>query len=93
MTSCSPTVRAHGDVAAKLEGLGKSIDSYPLTEMSNENDWMQIHNEIHQQEFEALGLTGLADMSEFDLSDRQQYDDFMWLHAAAHQAVNDVLGL
>ena len=83
----------HSAAATKLEGMGKSIDAYPLNEIGNVKDWMLIHYQTHQQEFAQLGLVGLPDLSEFDLSDEQQYNDFMLAHYAAHQAVNAVLGL
>lgn len=85
--------QAHHDIAAKLEQSGKAIDSFPLTEVGDPKDWLAVHNDMHQQEFNSLGLTGLPDLSEFDLADRKQYDDFMYLHAAAHQTVNNALGL
>lgn len=85
--------RAHHDVATKLEQMGHSIDAYPLTDMSDENDWKEIHNQTHQQEFSLLGLIGLPDLSEVDLKDEQQYDDWMQAHADAHFAVNTALGL
>lgn len=85
--------QAHRAVATKLEGLGKSIDSYPLTEMGNPHDWLAVHDDMHQQEFNALGLTGLPSLADFDLSNESEYNDFMYLHAASHAAVNNALGL
>jgi hypothetical protein len=83
----------HGIVATTLEGLGKAIDAYPLTDIVDMTDWMAIHNNQHQQEFNLLGLEGLPDLSEFDLLNEQEYHDFMYVHAAAHVAVNNALGL
>ena len=85
--------QAHRAVATKLEQMGHSVDSYPLTDMGDMKDWLEFHDTVHQQEFSLLGLTGLPSLSGFDLSDRKQYDDFMFLHATAHQAVNNALGL
>jgi hypothetical protein len=73
--------------------MGKSIDSYPLTDMGDMKDWLATHDDMHQQEFSLLGLTGLPSLAEFDLTDIQQYNDFMYLHATAHVAVNNALGL
>ena len=85
--------RAHHDVATALEQLGHSIDSYPLTEIGNIDDWLATHDDMHQQEFALLGLTGLPSMAEFDLTIEKEYNDFMYLHAAAHVAVNNALGI
>jgi hypothetical protein len=85
--------RAHHDVATKLEQLGHSIDSYPLTEIGDVADWMATHDSVHQEEFALLGLTGLPSMAEFDLTIEKEYNDFMYLHAAAHVAVNNALGI
>ncbi len=85
--------QAHHAVATKLEQLGHSVDSYPLTEIGDIKDWLAIHDDVHQQEFNLLGLTGLPSLAEFDLTDERQYSDFMYQHAVAHQAVNNILGL
>lgn len=84
---------AHTAVAKNLEQSGSSIDSYPISTMDDETDWLQVHAQVHQQEFSALGLVGLPDLAEIDLHDEQQYLDWMAIHAAAHDTVNAVLGL
>lgn len=88
--------RAHHDVATNLEQMGMSIDSYPLTEMGDPQDWLAIHGQVHNQELEILGLNpniDLIDLGEVDLQDEKQYCDWMYNHALIHQYVNNALGL
>jgi len=86
--------QAHSLVAKTLEGLGTVINSQPISDMRSEKDWLLVHNEIHQEELAALGITQQSvDLSEVDLKDEAQYIEWMQQHAFMHQYVNDALGL
>ena len=86
--------QAHRDVAHKLALMGKKIDSKPLTDMSEDNDdWLLNHNDIHQQELAALGISNSPSLGEVDLQDESQYNDWMREHALLHMYINQALGL
>ena len=55
--------------------------------------WLQDHYQQHLIEFNLLGLSDLPDLSVVDLSNKEQYLDWMQLHSAVHDLVNATLGI
>jgi hypothetical protein len=84
---------AHHDVAAILMQRGQSIDSKPLTDMGNVQDWLQVHADIHQQELAYLGISDAPNIGEVDLTVESEYINWMQEHALLHLYVQQALGL
>ena len=55
--------------------------------------YLKDHWAVHQSNARALGINGLPDLSTVDLSDPEQYQDWMQLHYQVHQRENAVLGV
>lgn len=84
---------SHHEIANAIQLQGKTINSVPIGDMGNPEDWLLSHYQVHQQEFEQLGLSGLPDLSVLDFKDQFQFYDWMQLHSSVHFLVNQTLGL
>lgn len=84
---------SHQSIKDALNELDLSITSFIIDRIDDENEWLLVHNDVHQQEYDLLGLTGLPDLVSVDLNDNEQYQDWMNRHVLAHQQVNLTLGL
>jgi hypothetical protein len=86
--------QSHSLIAKTIEGNGFYVESYPLSEMSNIEDWLDIHNKVHASEFAALGLTNsLPTLDNVDFNNKQAFNDWMYEHSLIHASVYAVLGL
>ena len=56
-------------------------------------DWLQLHNNLHQAEYEALGFGLSPDLSEPDFTDESQFYDWMFAHNQIHLLVGKALGV
>lgn len=54
-------------------------------------DWLQLHQNLHQAEFQAVNTGFLPDLVDVDFSDQQQFYDWMELHRALHKQQDSVL--
>jgi len=87
---------AHNNISYLLIGKGFSVQNLPLVENPKKNqNWLQDHYMMHQQEFALLGLNvqNLPDLSVVDFNNQEQYSQWMQDHAAVHDYINQVLGL
>ena len=55
-------------------------------------DWLQLHANLHQYEYQALNLGTAPDLGVVDFSSKQQFDDWMFEHSAIHDALNSATG-
>jgi hypothetical protein len=58
-------------------------------------DWLNLHNTLHNQEFEAFSgenLVGLPDLSSVNFSSQEQFYDWMTTHQELHDYEQSVLG-
>ena len=93
MEFLSANEQSHQTIAAGIERTGKTANRMTMTgDPRNDLNWMSDHNQMHQSEGQALGLT-LPDLSDYNLKDHTQLAEWMYLHAAVHAAENDVLGI
>jgi hypothetical protein len=83
----------HAQIAQALEQRLVSIDVYPLADMKDEQDWLELHSQVHEQELNALGINQDVDLSQVDFHDESQYYDWHWQHGLIHQYVKQALGL
>ena len=92
---------AHQAVSVKLQTQGFVVPVYPLSDAFGDmKEWLQLHNDAHQQELNLIsGSAGQntasyqIDMASVDLSDEQEYNDWMQGHGDIHAYVNSLLGL
>lgn len=55
-------------------------------------DWLQLHANLHQAEYSALGLGVGPDLGVVDFSQESEFYDWMYSHAAAHDTLGDATG-
>lgn len=56
------------------------------------SDWMQLHTNLHQAEFDALNLGESVDLSQADFSQDASFYDWMAAHAFVHDQIGNALG-
>ena len=85
---------SHHAIASKLLTQGKGIQSLPISDVGSDmNQWLQVHQNLHQQEFTSMGLGVAPDMTAVDFNNEQAYYDWMDFHAQIHAYVGSVLGV
>ena len=84
---------SHSQVAAFLVQKGKQVDSKPITDMGNIQDWLAIHSDIHNQELSHLGVIDMPNLVDVDFSNEQEYSEWHIQHALLHLYVQQALGL
>jgi hypothetical protein len=85
---------AHQTIAETMMVQGKIVSSVPIGDMTDDmKDWLMAHADIHQQEFDQLGLTGMPDLATVDLENEQAYYDWMQMHSIVHSSVGAALGI
>src|SRR5271169_842883 len=85
---------AHKMVANTFFMSGQSIRVYPLERIGDIEDWLSVHDMIHQQELTNLGLVGQnLRLDSVDFDDEKQFRDWMYFHGLLHQEVNAALGI
>ena len=85
---------AHKGLQDEVERVyGVAPETYPLGDTSGDTDWLLNHYRMHESLQTILGLTGLADLSDVDFDDEQQFSDWMLIHSTEHQLLNTVLNL
>ena len=84
---------AHAVTAKTFEQLGHTPQFYPMTSFENEKDWLAFHNDVHQSEFAILGFTSMPDLSDVDLTNKEEYADWMNQHSLIHMYINQILNI
>ncbi len=56
-------------------------------------DWLKLHQNLHQAEYQALGFGLLPDLIDVDFSLEDQFYDWMYGHAAIHTIQSQALGV
>lgn len=57
------------------------------------NDWLQLHDQLHQDEYAAFGLGQAPTLGSVDFSNDQQFYDWMFVHGAVHDTLNLAAGI
>lgn len=57
------------------------------------SDWLRLHYDLHQAEFNALGFGQAPDISTVDFRSPLQFYDWMFAHATMHDQVATALGV
>lgn len=68
---------------------------YPLFDWPREDNQQYLldHWSVHQSNASILGITSVPDLSAYDFSEVNQYEDFLALHAQVHFNENAALGI
>lgn len=56
-------------------------------------DWLNLHNVLHQAEYAALNFGPAPDLSQVDFSKPEQYYDWMFAHSTVHDTLNAAVGI
>lgn len=72
---------------------GVQIPGFPMAQLGNANDWLQMHQMVHRALYATLGLGDSPDLASFDLSEEGQFYDFMYNHQQIHDIIDNALGL
>lgn len=56
-------------------------------------DWLELHQNLHQAEYSALGFGQLPDLANIDFSQASQFYDWMAGHADIHAVVGRATGV
>ena len=57
-------------------------------------NWLELHATLHRAEYAALGLkSNVPDLTRVDFRNRDQFYDWMAIHAAVHDALNQAAGV
>jgi hypothetical protein len=75
----------------QLMASGKTPPEMPLPL----KDWLKLHADMHTQSYGLLGQSSTVapDLSVVDFSQRQQFDDWMFVHQSMHDFEYQQLGL
>jgi hypothetical protein len=52
------------------------------------SDWLQLHANLHEAEYLALGLGDAPDLGTLDGASEEQYYDWMYAHGAVHDTLD-----
>ena len=56
-------------------------------------DWLQLHANLHDMEYSALGYGDAPDFSELDLTNSNEFYTWMFAHAAVHDLLGQALSI
>lgn len=96
------TIAAKGGPATPTAAVGSDVglDAWSvamLGEVEQQGpglvDWLQLHQELHQAEYSALGFGLLPDLRDVDMTNEQQFYDWMYGHQQIHDLVGGALGI
>jgi hypothetical protein len=90
--------RCHAAVADYIgTQFGISIPLVPSEQGYSTNDWLQVHQNIHQMEFDSIGLTNqgqvMPDLTYLDPKDESTWHSWMQNHSNVHLIVNQIARL
>jgi hypothetical protein len=88
---------AHTNYNTALELLGKTIAGYPIADIGEtkeaEYDWLQSHYLMHKNLAATLGLPDLPDMTDVEMHDDSEFNQWLQQHQQQHQMIDSVLNL
>ena len=84
----------HSLIANSVVTLTKNtVPEYPLSEMSNDKDWLMNHDQIHRSINATLGIDAPVDLQDYDLQNEQDFYEWTAQHNAEHDRLSSLLGL
>lgn len=57
------------------------------------DDWLNLHQQLHQAEYQAVGLGPVPDLGVVDFSDAKAFAQWMLEHQQIHDLVGNELGI
>lgn len=86
---------SHSRYNETIERTGLKINSTNLYDMDDSeegrSDWLMSHYQEHQRLAVTVGAVALSDLSDVELNNDSQFDDWLKLHAQAHAVLDSVL--
>lgn len=81
--------------AQVLTSKGVTIPQYPIldAEPSNLDDWLLLHNQIHQALASALGLDNPFQLLDADWRVEEDFYDWIGVHESIHEQIAAALGV
>ena len=76
-------------------GTGRELSSYvldPIPTGENLVNWLEAHQDIHNQVNAILGIAG-NDLTDVDFNNQEQVAAWVWLHAEEHRQAVQKLGI
>lgn len=84
----------HDAIYSALSQQGKFFSKFPIKDAEKgDTDWLNNHQSEHEGIFSALGLTGVSDLSTFDLNNQEQFEIWQQTHNDIHLFINSSLGI
>lgn len=81
-----------GDVAEIWYRLMVSPNSLVAENLRPLTDWLELHGNLHQAEYAALNLGQAPELVNVDFRNKEQFYDWMYVHAAVHDTLNQATG-
>lgn len=82
--------QAIADTAARAS---KPYQVYPLGGGVGTKGWMQAHAQEHINANLALAVSGPANLSDYNLGEREDWDNFHLVHADEHRRLHTAAGI
>ena len=86
---------AHRDINRRiLEVYEVRIDEFPLDPVIIESMdiWLDQHQQMHNQQNQVLGIAGYP-LSEVDWQNKEELEEWIWMHADEHARAATILRL
>jgi len=78
---------------AWIEQMRASLRDEPIGVPPPVNDWLRQHAQVHQDEYNALNVGQVPDLSNVNFGNAEQFYDWMDAHRQIHTIVQNLLGL
>jgi len=84
----------HDAIFSALNGQNKQIIKFPLKYAEKDDkDWQINHQIEHEAIYSSIGLTGMPDLSSFDLEQQNDFNVWQQTHNDVHLFINNTLGI
>jgi hypothetical protein len=85
----------HTLFANTLARQGLIVPRYPIidVDLDNLDDWLQIHNQIHEAEARFLGTSNPFNLLDVDLNKESEFYDWLSSHVGVHELNKAAAGL
>jgi hypothetical protein len=72
---------------------GIEVENYQLAEFDRQVEWLERHDLIHKQLAEGWLIDPPPDLKNWDLTQKDDFDDWMQAHAAEHVRISVTVGI
>ena len=89
----TPNATIDSDAAMRVWGALMRGDDVTPAQARPLVDWLQLHANLHQAEYDVLALGPVPDLSVVDFRDERQFYDWMFAHNIIHDTVGAASGV